>query len=388
MNCLLCLSGNVKELGNVGIRPVSVTSDSNLSPRYAKLYFCKDCGHIQKLYDEDTITAVSCLYDNYNPHYLSDGNEQLVFPGDLPPRPRTYHVIEKCVSLLPKTGLLLDIGTGNGAVLKSASKLLPEWRLSAFDINNLYEKDVSKNLNFDAFYCEKLDNIPVEKFNLVVLWHVLEHVDNPVNLISNLKDKLKDDGYMLVQVPDISRNPFDLAVIDHRSHFTINRLIEFFHLLGFMIVANGNNWIHNCLTLLLKKGGSRKDKTSSGIEYSSAEIHFNWLNEMIDNFEQAIKGSDYAIFGTGMASILLFGQLSMPPLFFIDEDTRKEGRSIKNIPIVAPGNIKDSNLNIVMPFLHDTGLNIAQRLQEKYAACVSTNFILTQSCIERVNEGD
>jgi predicted SAM-dependent methyltransferase len=58
----------------------------------------------------------------------------------------------------------------------------------------------SQNENLSVF--EKLEDLPEKKFDIITLWHVLEHVPNPNTLIAQLKEKLKEDGLIFVAVPN------------------------------------------------------------------------------------------------------------------------------------------------------------------------------------------
>src|ERR1035441_5904822 len=88
MNCFACQNETVQELGVAGIRPGSVTSDSWTCPLAAVIQLCPRCGHLQKHHDAATLEAIKEIYRTYAPHHLAQGNEQVVFPTGLPPRPR------------------------------------------------------------------------------------------------------------------------------------------------------------------------------------------------------------------------------------------------------------------------------------------------------------
>lgn len=382
MRCKLCSSEKIAELGNVGYMPASVTSDSKLCAIQAKVYICQDCKHVQKFYSNDKeFSAINSVYENYVPNYLSHGNEQISFPEDLQPRPRTFHAIEKCISFFPKAGKILDIGTGNGSVLKSASKLLPNWQLYAFDILDTYKEEVLKIPHVESFFSGTIDGLDSTQYDLIVLWHTLEHIFNPIEVLTKLKNRLTHDGYLLVQVPDIRRNPFDLAVIDHYSHFTFKRLAELVHSLGLVIVADGYEWTHNCLTLLLKKNSFSPSAATAHFhdaEDIEPESYFYWVNETLEHFRCTINTLDYAIFGTGMASIWLLSQLSKPPLFFIDEDILRSGSKINNIQIISPRDVSWHEANILMPFVQLLATTISERIKRLYKNCGSCNFIITK----------
>jgi SAM-dependent methyltransferase len=67
-------------------------------------------------------------------------------------------------------------------------------------------------------------------FDLIIVNHVLEHVDNPVDLLTRLKHLMACDGSIYVDVPDInaytSLADFHIA---HRYHFSIRTLLATAH---------------------------------------------------------------------------------------------------------------------------------------------------------------
>lgn len=48
---------------------------------------------------------------------------------------------------------------------------------------------------------EFLDNS--EKYDIIALWDVIEHIDFPIELIERLKEKLNTDGYLVMSTPNI-----------------------------------------------------------------------------------------------------------------------------------------------------------------------------------------
>ncbi len=45
--------------------------------------------------------------------------------------------------------------------------------------------------------------IPEEKFDLIILYHVLEHIEDPVEVLTRLGDRLAPSGRLYVSVPDV-----------------------------------------------------------------------------------------------------------------------------------------------------------------------------------------
>ncbi|MEZ2249087.1 methyltransferase domain-containing protein [Microcoleus sp.] len=377
MKCNLCGYDSLIQLGDIGLKPNSVTSEPDLCSLAAKIYYCQNCHHLQKAHTEKELSFINSLYQNYETYKVSSGKEQLVFPKDSPPRPRSYHAIEQCISSLPKSGNLLDIGTGNGAILRSASQLLQQWQLFAFDLGEKSKEEILAISGVVEFYAESLENVPKGKFNLIVLWHSLEHIPEPAQFLTKLKNYLTEEGFLLIQVPDIHRTPFDFAVIDHWSHFTNSALIKLCQETGYQIELDGYDWVHNCLTLLLKRDDGSIPKQSLPDSSFTPDGYFYWLKQTVEEFERATQNRKYAIFGTGISGIWVSSQLSNPPSCFIDEDSQRVGNNIGNIPIVKPQEIPPG-MDIVMPFTPATGKNISKKMQQEYSTSQSSNFILSQ----------
>lgn len=377
MNCNLCGSESLEELGFIGKKPAAITSEPKLCSIRAKIYYCQSCHHLQKVHTETELSFIDSVYKNYDTYNISQGKEQLVFPDSGPPRPRSYQAIAQCISLLPQKGNLLDIGTGNGAILKSASQLLPEWNLFAFDLSEKFKEDILTIPGVVDFYAENINNLPKEKFNLIVLWHCLEHIPQPAEFLSNLKKYLIEGGLLLIQVPDVRRTPFDFAIIDHCSHFTRTALIKLCQSVGFSVAMDGYDWVHNCITLLLKSENNLDFPTFSTSESWSPDNYFYWLNQTIENFERSTQETNYAVFGTGISGIWVSSQLSKTPRFFIDEDQDRIGNKINNIPIISPEKLPPE-IDIIMPFTPETARKIAVKIKQQYSGYNSRNFILSK----------
>ncbi|ETN94069.1 class I SAM-dependent methyltransferase [Zhouia amylolytica] len=96
----------------------------------------------------------------------------------------------------PKKGLLLDIGAGTGDFLLYAQKL--GWEVQGIEPNKkarilAKEKGIS--------IAEKL-TIEKTKYDVITMWHVLEHVPNLKEQIQQLSALLSDDGTIFIAVPN------------------------------------------------------------------------------------------------------------------------------------------------------------------------------------------
>ncbi len=126
-----------------------------------------------------------------------------------------------------KPGKVLDIGCGRGL-------LLNKLRQRGWDP---YGTELSEDA---AAYARDVLHLPVttrpldelsfadNEFDLVIIWHVLEHVTSPLSLLDEVARILKPGGYLLVAVPNFGswearwagKSWFHLDVPRHLTHFT------------------------------------------------------------------------------------------------------------------------------------------------------------------------
>ncbi len=99
---------------------------------------------------------------------------------------------------------VLEIGLGDGSFLKKLAKDFKETHaLDGSSIiidklkNNLSEL---KNINYHCSYIENFSTN--KKFKNIVMGHILEHIQDPVNALKKVKNLLEDDGIIYISVPN------------------------------------------------------------------------------------------------------------------------------------------------------------------------------------------
>lgn len=94
-------------------------------------------------------------------------------------------------------GTLLDIGAGTGDFLSFASK--HGWNASGVEVNPSARKlAAAKNIHLKSTISE----LKGEQFDAVTLWHVLEHLHDLENTISQISAHVKPGGFLMVAVPN------------------------------------------------------------------------------------------------------------------------------------------------------------------------------------------
>lgn len=118
---------------------------------------------------------------------------------------KLYHAVkshalkQKCRLLsryVPK-GKLLDIGAGTGDFLAAAQS-------NGWDATGIEPSDkarriaASKGLTLAAH----TDHLPDASFDVITMWHVLEHVPDPERQMKELKRLMKPNGIVVIAVPN------------------------------------------------------------------------------------------------------------------------------------------------------------------------------------------
>ncbi|VAW24213.1 SAM-dependent methyltransferase, partial [hydrothermal vent metagenome] len=97
---------------------------------------------------------------------------------------------------------ILDIGCGTGDFLLMCKK--NGWSVTGVEPNIKAKKIANKKLsltNSPALYSE-LEEINSQKFDVITLWHVLEHVPDLEAYLLKIKAMLKPNGILIVAVPN------------------------------------------------------------------------------------------------------------------------------------------------------------------------------------------
>lgn len=121
---------------------------------------------------------------------------------------KIYHLIKNIAlqhklnlinSLQNQKGNLLDIGAGTGDFLKVA--MHDEWQTTGIEPS---EKAKAIALQKGVSFAENTAALESHSFDIITMWHVLEHVPNPEEQIKELKRLLKSTGTILIAVPNFN----------------------------------------------------------------------------------------------------------------------------------------------------------------------------------------
>lgn len=329
MSCVLC--GGQTTLIYSSPLPYSVSSDCRKVASFPDIYQCESCCHVQKIAHQEYQQAVAQLYASYDAYTLTQGKEPLKFSSEIPGS-RTSAILQNVIPYINNhCGNWLDIGTGSGVMLHSVSVGLPNYTLWGQDISGHCQSEVMGIANVAGFYSGEIEQID-EKFDVVSAIHVLEHVFDPQQFVIGLKRLLTTNGSLIIQVPNVANNPFDVCVFDHVSHFNVQVLVRFLKkYFKYQVLTQGQ--ITKEITVVVSDSELLKKPTWKG---EGATDHLLDLTELhaLDKKINATKAKT-GVFSTGPAAVYTAVNLKEKLSCFVDEDPDKVGKYFLGVPVVS-----------------------------------------------------
>lgn len=115
---------------------------------------------------------------------------------------KTFNDYMKVISSYKQKGKLLDIGTAYGFFVEKAL----EFNFDAYgvDISEYAISIAKQNISKDRFFVESIvdTHFKTESFDIITLIDVLEHLNNPLKILTKITSLLKKDGILFITTPD------------------------------------------------------------------------------------------------------------------------------------------------------------------------------------------
>jgi len=121
---------------------------------------------------------------------------------------------------------LLDVGAGGGEFVYIATR------------HGFTARGIEPNLGYSEYAREQygveiqtsmLANIETNSADIITMFHVLEHMAHPKQVVSKIYDALKKDGILFIEVPNILQNdasPSNIFFKAHLLYFSKYSLVE------------------------------------------------------------------------------------------------------------------------------------------------------------------
>ena len=151
---------------------------------------------------QPSLEKLPSYYESVNYISHTDGNKSLF--------EKMYQIVKsialknklKLINSQSEKGRILDIGAGVGDFLSVAKN--DGWETFGTEPS---EKAKAIAIKKGVSFVDNLSQLENNSFDIITMWHVLEHVPELENQISELKRLLKPNGTILIAVPNF--NSFD-----------------------------------------------------------------------------------------------------------------------------------------------------------------------------------
>lgn len=190
-NCPSCDSASISQA--IVVKDYSVTGES------FELWQCATCALRFTQHVPDT-EAIGRYYQSEN--YISHSNTQRGLINRLyhAAREVTLSSKRKFIERLVPRGSLLDVGAGTGAF--AARMKHGGWQVTAIEPDEGARKIAIESNGIELLPVDALYALPPQSFDVITLWHVLEHVHDLHRYLQHLRLLVKSSGRLLIAVPN------------------------------------------------------------------------------------------------------------------------------------------------------------------------------------------
>lgn len=244
MKCSLCLSSSKKIFDAQNIH-----GRIEISTEKFPVYRCKRC---QLIFPGANPNKSSYYKKYYGRGYSRRGNWLELMTGKV-----SLYFKQRLIKKYKKGGNLLDIGCGKGGFLVAMPEAYQKWgveidRKSCEHIRRHHQKITVVNSKIEKAQFKGL------KFDIITLWHVLEHLSHPEEVLRMIYQYLDVDGVLIIETPNTNSLGFRLAKqkwfhLDCPRHlflFNTKNLVKFLKKNKFKVVEIKGNFIDYPLDFL------------------------------------------------------------------------------------------------------------------------------------------
>lgn len=316
----------------------AMTSLSTLISTPTEVHVCDACAHVQS----PDLPDVQAFYDHdYKISLQSEGHDQLYELRDGVPLFRTAHQASLVLDLDPAKGAkVLDFGAAKATTLRAVCKQRPDLVPHVFDVSEDYRGHWDGWVAKDRQATYELPENWTGLFDLVTAHFVLEHVADPVGILTDVRRCLAPTGQLFFTVPDPLGNSGDLLVADHLNHFTVPSLLVALRRAGLKPVSIRQDLFRGAHVVVAVPG----EAPPAGDAAEQTQHTVDLARSLLEGWKRALSGIDgtlpadrpFAIYGAGFYGTLIASRLPRQAACFLDRNPHLQGAEHLGIPVRTP----------------------------------------------------
>ncbi|MFH0969415.1 MAG: class I SAM-dependent methyltransferase [Patescibacteria group bacterium] len=172
-------------------------SEVVLEVKGVKLYKCHFCGLIFAVNSKNCNLSYKNYYQKETGGRFNFGIEYLV---------KFFRFLRalKIFFIAPNAKSVLDIGSGRGWMLYFLKKYFKYQVAAGTQISENAYKFSKEKLKLEIYNQDLLELDFGRNFEVITLWHVLEHIADPEAYIEKISEMLENNGILLIEVPNFN----------------------------------------------------------------------------------------------------------------------------------------------------------------------------------------
>jgi SAM-dependent methyltransferase len=340
--CRVCGAGVQPLYRSLG--EASISSSASILRTTTSVDACPECGHVQT----QPISDLAAYYSvGYNFHARSAEEDDLCTSKD---SELVYRSDLQAVIVETKLGAgtsknVLDYGSGKARTLRLLARRDTAIQPHVFDVSDAYRPywDEFVSRNGQASF-----TIPDDwrgRFDAVLSFFTLEHVERPAAFVSELRSLLHASGRAIVTLPNMYLNVSDFIVADHINHFSRASLSRLFGAAGFRSVAIDAETQAGWYVIEASVTGEPRPQSGAVQMEQPKDVASLWesLGARVRAAEERHGGRRVAIYGSGVYGLFMASVLREPGRIacFIDRNPYRHGLSFFGAKVVSPEDLPE-----------------------------------------------
>lgn len=321
---------------------------------------CGDCGQIFNSAFQPELVVYNAHYDNSQQHsqtfirHLDDVENMIAESMDL------------------RRANVLEVGCGKGTFIKRIAKRYgcPCYGFDPSYIEQDPEPEPMENLQLYKEYFPPEESHGMPLFDLIIIRHVIEHLQSPMRMLKMLHDHLSPDGRIYVETPDLhwiieNNLLFDLT-FEHCSYFTSQSMGKLLSLCAMHIRRCDTRFAGQYLCVLAQRDPDTP--LAAGMrEFEEGK------NKYIDAFRLLAEGKSkrgrialWGAAGKGVMFCNIFDPQAQLIDSVIDINISKQGAYIPGTghPIIGPSSITQRDIRYIIVMNRNYIKEIQQMVQQ------------------------
>ncbi len=189
--------------GSENIRHYLFAKDNTVTQQQFPIWQCLQC---TGMFTQDVPDESSIGRYYRSDAYVSHSNTKEGLINSLYHRVRKITLEQKRKLIMSaskkKQGTLLDIGAGVGAFAHHIQH--HGWKVTALEPDSTARKNAQIEFGIQMQESSKLFHLEQGSFDVITMWHVLEHVHRLHDYIEQCRKLLKPDGILIIAVPNFT----------------------------------------------------------------------------------------------------------------------------------------------------------------------------------------